>query len=76
MRSVLVQPLHGRALQLAPGGLQAGRQRAILKWRSVVQRAGLPGEHRHVMPGIIDRLAAAETAAMLANDRKRLLYVT
>src|SRR6267142_1308507 len=57
-----------------PGALQAGRQRPILKWRSVAQRAGLPGEHRHVMPGIIDRLAAAETAAMLADNRALLAY--
>jgi len=32
-------------------------------------RAGLPGEHRHVMPGIVDRLAAAEAATMLADNR-------
>src|SRR5258708_31628120 len=61
-----------RALQLAPGALQAGRQRPILKWRSVAQRAGLPGEHRYVMPRIIDRRAATETAAILADNRALL----
>src|SRR5262249_61210626 len=58
----------------APGALKADRQRPILKWRSVAQRAGLPGEHRHVMPGIIERRAAAETAAMLADNRALLAY--
>jgi hypothetical protein len=30
---------------------------------------GLRGEHRHIMPGVVNRLAAAEMAAMLADDR-------
>ena len=29
--------------------------------------AGPRGEHRHVMPGVVDRLAAAEAAVMLAD---------
>ena len=57
-----------RALQLTPHTLQAGRQEPVLEGGAITQGAGLPGEHRHVMPGIIDRLAAAEPAAMLAND--------
>src|SRR3954466_13458281 len=40
----------------------------VLERGAVAQGAGLPGEHRHVMPGIIDCLAAAEAAAMLADD--------
>jgi hypothetical protein len=34
-----------------------------------LRKSGLPGEHRHVMPGIGDRLAAAEAAPMFADDR-------
>src|SRR5437879_10118514 len=57
-----------RALQLTPYALQAGRQEPVLEGSAVTQCAGLPGEHRHVMPRIVDRLAAAEAAAMLADD--------
>jgi hypothetical protein len=57
-----------RALQLTPQALQAGRQEPVLEGGAIPQRAGLPGEHRDVMPGIVDRLAAAETAVMLADD--------
>jgi hypothetical protein len=57
-----------RALQLTPQALQAGRQEPVLEGGAVPQCARLPGEHRDVMPGIVDRLAAAETAVMLADD--------
>src|SRR6202035_5779980 len=57
-----------RAPQLTPHELQAGRQEPVLEGGAVTQGTGLPGEHRHVMPGIVDRLAAAEAAAMLAGD--------
>ena len=56
------------ALQLTPQALQAGRQEPVLEGGAVTQCTGLPGEHRHVMPGIVDRLAAAEAAVMLADD--------
>src|SRR5277367_7036780 len=56
-----------RAFQPAPHALQTGRQWPILERRTVPERAGLPGEYRHVMPGIVDRLAAAEAARMLAD---------
>src|SRR6202008_4205398 len=32
------------------------------------ERAGLTGQHRNVMPRVVDRLVAAEIARMLAND--------
>jgi hypothetical protein len=57
-----------RALQTAPQPLQPGRQRPVLERRAVSERAGLSGQHRHVMPRVVDRLAAAEAAAMLADD--------
>ena len=48
-------------------------QNYFYAWRDngILERincAGLSCEHRHVMPGIVDRLAATETAAMLADD--------
>ena len=58
-----------KAPQLAPYPLQAGRQRPILERCAVPQRAWLAGEHRHIMPGIIDSLATAKAAMMLADDR-------
>src|SRR5207244_12315624 len=57
-----------RALQLTPHALQAGRQEPVLERRAIPERARLPGEHRHVMPRVVDRLAAAEAAAMFAGD--------
>ena len=56
------------APQLAPHLLQAGRQHPVLERCAVAQRAGLAGQHRQVVPGIVDRLAAAEAAGMLADD--------
>ena len=54
--------------ELAAHPLQAGRQHPVLERRAVPQRPGLAGQHRHVVPGIVDRLVAAEAAAMLADD--------
>ena len=48
--------------ELAPHPLQRGRQHPVLERRAVAQGAGLAGQHRHVMPGIVDRLAAAEAS--------------
>jgi hypothetical protein len=53
--------------ELAPHALHRGRQHPVLEGRAVAQSAGLAGEHRHVMPGIVDRLAAAERARMFGN---------
>ena len=46
--------------ELAPDALHRGRQHPVLEGRAVAQGAGLAGEHRHVMPGVVDRLATAE----------------
>ena len=54
--------------ELAPDPVQPRRQHPILERRAVAQSAGLARQHRHVMPGIVDRLAAAETRAMLGDD--------
>src|SRR5207248_8618933 len=58
-----------RAPQLTSQALEAGRQEPVLERSAVAQGTRLPGEHRDVMPGIVDCLAAAETAVMLADDR-------
>jgi hypothetical protein len=52
-----------RALQLAPNTLQAGWQQPVFERGTVAQCAGLLGEHWHVMPGIVGRLAAAEASS-------------
>ena len=54
--------------ELAPHALHRGRQHPVLEGRAVAQGAGLAGEHRHVMPRVVDRLAAAERAGMLGDD--------
>src|SRR5262245_32064578 len=54
--------------ELAPDALHRGRQHPILEGCAVAQGTGLAGEHRHVMPGIVDRLAAAERPGVLADD--------
>ena len=54
--------------ELAPDALDRGGQDPVLEGRAVAQGAGLAGEHRHVVPGIEDRLATAEGAWMLADD--------
>ena len=54
--------------ELAPHTLHGGRQHPVLEGGAVAQGAGLAGQHRHVMPGIVDRLAAAERARMLGDD--------
>src|SRR5260370_18971514 len=48
--------------------LQTGRQYPVFERRAVTPRAGLSGEHWDVMPGIVDRLVATETAHMLADN--------
>ena len=54
--------------QLAPHPLEGRRQDPLLEWRPIAQRAGFARQNRHVMPGIVNRLAAAIAAGMLADD--------
>src|SRR6266516_2034300 len=54
--------------ELAPHTLHGGRQHPILEGGTVAQGTGLAGEYRHVVPGVVDRLAAAERAGMLRDD--------
>src|SRR3954464_6159082 len=54
--------------ELAPHALHGGRQHPILEGCAVAQGAGLAGEHRDVMPGVIERIAATERAGMLTHD--------
>ena len=59
--------------QLASHLLQRARQRPVLERRAVAQRAGLPRQHRHVVPGIVGDLIAAEAAGVLADHHAILL---
>ena len=43
--------------KLAPHPIEHRRQHPVLERRAVSQSAGLARQNRHVMPGIIDRLA-------------------
>ena len=54
--------------ELAPHAVQRRRQHPVLERRAVAQSAGLARQNRHVMPGIVDRLATAEAARMLGHD--------
>jgi hypothetical protein len=46
--------------ELALYALHRGREDPVLEGGAVAQGAGLAGEHRHVMPGVINRVATAE----------------
>src|SRR6516164_5567422 len=46
--------------QLAPHALHRSRQHPVLEGGAIAQGAGLARQHRHVMPGIVNRLAAAK----------------
>jgi hypothetical protein len=46
--------------ELAPDPRQACRQDPVLERGAIAQRAGLAGEHRHIVPRIVDRLATAK----------------
>src|SRR5216684_4642846 len=54
--------------QPPPDLRQRRRQIPVAERIAVPQRAGLPGQHRQVMPGIVGGLAAAEAAGMLADN--------
>src|SRR5271165_4718843 len=53
-----------RTGKLAPHSIERRRQHPVLEWRAVAQSARLARQNRHVMPGIVDRLAAPITAWM------------
>ena len=46
--------------KLAPDTLHRCWQNPILEGSAIAQGTGLAGEHRHIVPGIVDRLAATE----------------
>ena len=50
--------------QLAPYALHGGRQHPGLEGSAIAESARLTGKHRDVMPGIVDRRAAAKGARM------------
>src|ERR1700741_1522741 len=54
--------------ELATNALEGAGQQPVLKGRAVAQRSRLARQDRHVMPGIVDCLAAPETAPMLGDD--------
>ena len=51
-----------------PHPLERGRQEPVSERRAVAQCARLAGKDRHVVPRVVDRLAAAVAAAMLGDD--------
>ena len=55
------------AAELAPQSGQGRRQRPVQERRAVAQSAGLAGQHRQVMPGIIDRPPPAEAAGVFGH---------
>ena len=55
--------------EFAPDAFHGGRQHPVLEGRTVAQGAGLAGEHWHVMPRVVDRVAAAERSGMFGDDR-------
>src|SRR5690606_30815609 len=60
-----VAVMHG--LQPAAHFLHGGGQNPVVERSTIAQGSRLTGQDRHVMPGIIDRLATAEAAIVLAN---------
>lgn len=55
------------AQRLAQGG-KAWGQRPVDEGCPIAQGAGLPGQNRHIMPGILADLIAPEQAGMLGHD--------
>ena len=58
----------GMAAKPPPHPLDGGRQCPVLERCAVPQRAGLSRQHRHIVPGIIDRLLASEPAGVFGYD--------
>ena len=54
--------------KLLPDPGQAGRQNPVLERCAVTKRTGLAGEHRPIVPGIVDCLTATEGSVVLGND--------
>ena len=54
--------------ELAPYTFNRRGQYPVLEGSAVAQGTGFASQHRHVMPGIVDGIAAAERASMLGND--------
>src|SRR5205085_11481307 len=61
------------AREHAPHALDRARKWPVLERRTVPERAGLPRQYRHVMPGIVGNLIAPEAAHVLADDDTVLL---
>ena len=57
-----------RTLQLAADRGQSGRQHPVTEGSAVAQGARFARQHRHIVPGVVDGLAATEDAAMLPDD--------
>src|SRR5271165_2375126 len=53
--------------ELAPHAIERRRQYPVLERCPIAQSAGLARQNRHVMPGIIDRLAPAVAAPVLGH---------
>ena len=53
--------------ELAPHPIERRRQHPVLERRAVAQSARLARQNRHVMPGIVDRLASAVAARVLGH---------
>ena len=51
-----------------PHAFQCGGQDPVPEWCPIAQCAGLAGQHRHVMPWVVDRLAPAIAAVMFPDD--------
>lgn len=54
--------------QLAPDPRQTCRQHPVFERGAITEGSGLAGEHRHIVPRIVDRLATAKRAGVLADD--------
>ncbi len=55
------------ALQLAPDRGHGGRQNPVLERGAIPQSTRFARQNRHIVPGIIDRLAPAEAARVLSD---------
>lgn len=58
----------GGAGELAPHTLHRCRQDPVFEGSAITEGARLAGEHGHVMPRVVERIAATERAGMLGND--------
>ena len=53
--------------ELAPDAIERRRQHPVLERRPIAQGARLARQNRHIMPGIVDRLAPAVAAAVFGH---------